>query len=93
MVLILTAVTLLGFARLMAEGLGDQLYQFGDETLRAVQAWENHGFWAWGGFFSLGGQYMPADHVIRSKDIYQSYPPLYLLVYWPSYRLFGEAGL
>lgn len=89
---ILAGVTWLGFSRLMAEGLGDHLYKFGDETLRAVQAWENHGFFAWGGFFSLGGMYVPADHVIRSKDIYQSYPPLYLLVYWPSYHLFGEAG-
>lgn len=93
LILILSAVTLLGFARLMAEGLDDRLYRFGDETLRAIQAWENHGFFAWGGFFSLGGQYVPADHVIRSRDIYQSYPPLYLLVYWPSYHLFGEAGL
>lgn len=91
--MILAAVTLLGFARLLSEGLDERLYRFGDETLRAVQAWENHGFWAWGGFFSLGGDYMPADHVIRSKDIYQSYPPLYLLIYWPSYHFFGEAGL
>ncbi len=79
--LILAAITGLTFSRLFAEGLADHLDMFGHETLRAVQAWENFGFWAWGGFFPLGNHYLPADHVIHSTEIYQSYPPLYLLIY------------
>lgn len=92
LLVILAGITGLTFSRLLAEGLGDSLYLFGHETLRAVQAWENFGFWAWGGFFHLSSHYLPADYVIQSKDIYQSYPPLYLLIYWPSYHWFGEAG-
>lgn len=89
---ILLLITWLGFSRMMAEGLGDSVYKFGHETLRAVQAWENHGFFVWGGFYPLSNVYIPADQAPRSVDVYQSYPPLYLLVYWPSYHFFGEAG-
>jgi len=92
LVAMLVAITGLTFSRLLAEGLADSLYMFGHETLRAVQAWENFGLFAWAGFFPLGSDYLSADHVIYSTEIYQSYPPLYLLIYWPSYHLFGEAG-
>jgi len=92
LVVILVGITGLTFSRLLAAGLADHLYMFGHESLRAVQAWENFGFFAWGGFFHLGSHYLSADHVILSKEIYQSYPPLYLLIYWPSYHWFGESG-
>ncbi|MFZ0406538.1 MAG: hypothetical protein WAM11_00275 [Cyanobium sp.] len=92
LVALLAVVTGLTFSRLLAEGLADSLYMFGHETLRAVQAWENFGLFAWGGFFPLGSHYLSADHVIQSTEIYQSYPPLYLLIYWPSYHWFGEPG-
>ena len=92
LVAMLVVITGLTFSRLLAEGLGKSLYMFGHETLRAVQAWENFGFLAWGGFFRLGSHYLAVDHVIQSQEIYQSYPPLYLLVYCPSCHWFGEAG-
>jgi hypothetical protein len=87
---IVLAITWLTFSRLLAEGLADHAYQFGKESLRAVQAWENHGFFPLAGFFPLGGTYFGAD---RFPDpIYQSYPPLYLLPLWLGYRFVGEAG-
>lgn len=92
LIVMLLLITWLGFSRMMAEGLGDAIYKFGHETLRVVQAWENNGFFAWGGFFPLGNAYIPSGQPLQSVDIYQSYPPLYLLVYWPSYHFWGEPG-
>jgi|694.fasta_scaffold00801_18 hypothetical protein len=89
---ILATITGLGFSRLLSQGLGDELFKYGRETLRAVQAWENHGLLAWAGFFPLGSSYIPASHTIASHEIYQSHSPLYLLIYWPAYHFFGEAG-
>lgn len=84
------AITWLTFTRLLAEGLVDHAYQFGNESLRAVQAWENHGFFSLAGFFPLGGTYFGADQF--PDPVYQSYPPLYLLPLWLGYRFVGEAG-
>jgi hypothetical protein len=92
LVVMLTVITGLTYSRLLAAGLGEGLYMFGHETLRAVQAWENFGLLPWAGFFPLGSDYIEANHIIQSKEIYQSYPSLYLLAYWPSYHWFGEAG-
>lgn len=93
---ILLLVTWLRFARMMAEGLGDNRLKFAHETLRAVQAWENHSFFALGGLHPLGNVYILASHSPRSVDIDQSCPPLYLLLYSAGVLallpLFGEAG-
>ena len=86
---LLLAITWLTFSRLLGEGILDHVYLFGRETLRAAQAWENHGFFAMAGFFPLGGTYFDAKTF--PDQIYQSYPPLYLLPYWFGYHLFGEA--
>lgn len=87
---VLLGITWITFSRLLSEGITDHVYLFGRETLRAVQAWENHGFFALAGFFPLGGTYFGANTF--PSQIYQSYPPLYLLPYWLGYHLFGEAG-
>lgn len=87
---VLLGITWLTFSRLLGEGIVDHVYQFGHETLRAVQAWENHGFFAMAGFFPLGGTYF--DTKTFPEPIYQSYPPLYLLPYWIGYHLLGESG-
>ena len=87
---LLLAITWLTFSRFLGEGILDHVYLFGRETLRAAQAWENHGFFAMAGFFHLGGTYFDAKTF--PDQIYQSYPPLYLLPYWFGYHLFGEAG-
>ena len=87
---LLLGITWITFSRLLGEGITDHVYLFGRETLRAVQAWENHGFFALAGFFPLGGTYFGANTF--PSQIYQSYPPLYLLPYWLGYHLFGEAG-
>jgi hypothetical protein len=87
---VLLGITWLTFSRLLGEGIVDHVYQFGRETLRAVQAWENHGFFTMAGFFPLGGTYFDANTF--PDRIYQSYPPLYLLPYWLGYHLFGESA-
>jgi hypothetical protein len=56
---VLLGITWLTFSRLLGEGIADHVYLFGRETLRAVQAWENHGFFAMAGFFPLGGSLTP----------------------------------
>lgn len=88
---LLAAITWLTFTRLLAQHVGNHVYDWGSETLRAVQAWENHGFFQMAGFFPLGATYFPPDQF--PPTLYQSYPPLYLLPYWLGYKLFGgEAG-
>ena len=84
---VLAAITWLTFTRLLAVDVGDHVYAWGHETLRAVQAWENHGFFRMAGFFPLGGTYFPPDQF--PPTLYQSYPPLYLLPYWLGYKLDG----
>jgi hypothetical protein len=41
LVAMLVVITGLTYSRLLAEGLGKSLYRFGNETLRAVQAWKS----------------------------------------------------
>jgi hypothetical protein len=85
---LLVAITWLTFSRLLAEDVADHVYDWGNETLRAVQAWENNGYFRMAGFFPLGGPYFPPNHF--PPNLYQSYPSLYLLPYWLGYRLFGR---
>jgi hypothetical protein len=84
---VLLGITWITFSRLLSEGIADHVYLFGRETLRAVQAWENHGFFAMAGFFPLGGAYFGANTF--PSQIYQSYPPtlpVALLAWLPSIR-------
>lgn len=89
-VLALIALTGLTDWRLIDSGLLEHLFDFGRESLHAVQAWENHGFWSMVGLFSWGQGYLPAD--TPPQMIYQSKTPLHLLHLWGAYKLFGATG-
>jgi hypothetical protein len=86
----LLIVTYFTFSRLLNEGLHAHIYDFGNEALRAVQAWENHGFLSMGGMYPWGRGYHDANHFPES--IYRSKTPLHLLPLWAGYRLVGESG-
>jgi len=86
----LLVVTYFTFSRLLNEGLHAHIYDFGNEALRAVQAWENHGFLAMGGMYPWGRTYYEANHF--PEIIYRSKTPLHLLPLWAGYRLFGESA-
>lgn len=88
--LTLIAITAITDWRLIDSGLASHLFDFGQESLHAVQAWENHGFWSMAGLFSWGQGYLPAD--TPPQMIYQSKTPLHLLHLWGAYKLFGTAG-
>jgi hypothetical protein len=86
----LVVLTALTDWRLIDSGLPNHLFDFGPESLNAVQAWENHGFWSMAGMFSWGQGYLPAD--LPPEKLYQSKTPLHLLHLWLAYKLFGSAG-
>lgn len=88
--LAIIAITALTDWRLIDSGLASHLFDFGQESLHAVQAWENHGFWSMAGMFSWGQGYLPAD--TPPQMIYQSKTPLHLLHLWGAYKFFGAAG-
>lgn len=86
----LLLITSFTFTRLLHESLHSHIFDFGNEALRAVQAWENHGFFSMGGMYPWGRQYHDADHF--PETIYRSKTPLALLPLWLGYRLFGSAS-
>ncbi len=90
LVVALLVITYFTFTRLLHEGLHSHIFDFGNESLRAVQAWENHGFLSMGGMYPWGRQYHDADHF--PETIYRSKTPLALLPLWLGYRLFGSAS-
>lgn len=54
LVAVLLVITWFTGSRLLNEGLHAHIYDFGNEALRAVQAWENHGFFSMGGMYPWG---------------------------------------
>ena len=90
LVFALLVITYFTFTRLLHENLHSHIFDFGNEALRAVQAWENHGFFSMGGMYPWGRQYHDADHF--PETIYRSKTPLALLPLWLGYRLFGAAS-
>lgn len=86
----LILITVFTYWRLLDEGLASHLFDFGDEALRAVQAWENHGLWSMLGMFPWGQGYFSAD--VPPSELYQSKTPLHLLPLWGGYKLVGSAG-
>ncbi|MCP9841342.1 hypothetical protein KBY93_11960 [Synechococcus sp. J7-Johnson] len=87
---VLLVITWFTGARLLNEGLHAHIYDFGNEALRAVQAWENHGFFSMGGMYPWGRGYF--DAASFPQTIYRSKTPLALLPLWLGYRLVGESG-
>ncbi|MBC8168197.1 MAG: hypothetical protein H8E93_00390 [Synechococcus sp.] len=85
-VLVLTAMT---DWRLIDSGLSDHLFDFGDEALNAVRAWDDHGFWSMAGLFPWGG-YIPPE--TTPTAIYQSKTPVHLLHLWAAFKLVGLEG-
>lgn len=86
----LVVITYFTFTRLLHEDLHSHIFDFGNEALRAVQAWENHGFLSMGGMYPWGREYHDADSF--PEAIYRSKTPLALLPLWLGYRLFGSAS-
>ena len=89
-ILTIPLITCFTYWRLIDEGLYNHLFDYGQEALHAVQAWENHGFWSMAGMFNWGQGYLPVD--VEPTRIYQSKTPLHLLHLWGAYKLVGTAG-
>ncbi len=86
----LIAITAFTDWRLIDTGLAEHLFDFGQEALNAVRAWEDHGFWSMAGMFSWGQGYLPPE--VTPEKIYQSKTPLHLLHLWAAFKVFGLAG-
>ena len=86
----LIAITAFTDWRLIDTGLAEHLFDFDQEALNAVRAWEDHGFWSMVGMFSWGQGYLPPE--VTPEKIYQRKTPLHLLHLWAAFKVFGLAG-